>query len=94
MPHAIWNDTVIADSDDTIVIEGNHYFPRESVDHGLLVESATTSRCWWKGKAAYVDIVVDDEVNPDAGWHYPAPTRAARRIAGYCAFGRGVRIEL
>lgn len=93
MPTAVWNGKVIASSDDTVVVEGNHYFPPDSVDHDLLETSSTTSRCWWKGTASYVDVVVDGEVNADAGWHYPTPSPAARNIAGHFAFSNGIQIE-
>lgn len=89
---ASWNNQVIADSDDTIVIEGNHYFPPESVNTEFLVESTTTTVCPWKGDASYFDIVVGDEVNKDAAWHYPEPKEKAQEIKGYVAFWRGVTI--
>lgn len=87
---ATWNDTVIAESDETVVVEGNHYFPRESILPEFYRESATTSVCPWKGDAAYFDVVVGDEVNPDAAWHYDAPKEAASQIAGHVAFWKGV----
>ena len=93
MPRAVWRGQVIAESDDTIVVEGNHYFPPDSINGDLLFDSPTTSRCFWKGKARYMTVVVDDDVNPDAAWYYPEPWPPARRIAGYVAFWRGVRIE-
>ena len=89
---ASWNNQVIADSDDTIVIEGNHYFPPESVNTEFLVESTTTTVCPWKGDASYFDIVVGDEVNKDAAWYYPEPKEKAQEIKGYVAFWRGVTI--
>lgn len=93
MPTAIWNDTVLADSDDTVVVEGNHYFPRGSLDDEHFEESDSTSRCPWKGQAHYLHVIVDGEVNRDAAWYYPDPSRAARGIEGRVAFWRGVRIE-
>ena len=93
MPRAIWNGQVIADSDDTVVVEGNHYVPPDSVDRTLLRDSDTTTRCPWKGTATYVDLVVDDEVLPDAAWVYADPKAAASEIAKHLAFGREVTIE-
>jgi uncharacterized protein (DUF427 family) len=93
MPRAIWKDVVIADADETVIVEGNHYFPPGSVDHRYLRPSERTSICPWKGRASYVDIVVDGEVNPAAGWTYPDPTFAAQRIAGHVAFRHGVTVE-
>lgn len=93
MARAIWNGVVIAESDATIVVEGNHYFPPESVKREYLRDSATHTVCGWKGVASYYDIVVNDAVNRDAAWYYPEPKEAARRIAGYIAFWRGVRVE-
>lgn len=93
MARAIWNGVVIAESDATIVVEGNHYFPPESVKREYLRDSATHTVCGWKGVASYYDIVVNDAVNRDAAWYYPEPKEAARRIAGYIAFWRGVKVE-
>jgi len=93
MPRAVWNGTVIADSDDTVVVEGNHYFPPESIRWEHLQESARATVCPWKGRARYLTVVVDGKTNRDAAWQYPNPTPAARSIAGHIAFWRGVRIE-
>ncbi|MGD9749588.1 MAG: DUF427 domain-containing protein [Acidimicrobiia bacterium] len=90
---AVWNGRVIARSDDTIVIEGNHYFPVDSVDPAFLVPSETTSRCPWKGTAKYLTLVVDGRENRDAAWYYPAPKAAASTIAGRVAFWRGVTVN-
>jgi len=92
VPHmkATWNGTVIAESDDTVVVEGNHYFPIESVDRTLLSESSTTTGCPWKGTASYYSITVDGETNPDAVWYYAEPKDAAKQIAGRVAFWKGV----
>ena len=90
---AVWNGAVIAESEETIQVEGNPYFPPDSVDTGLLRESSSTSVCGWKGQAGYYDVVVDEEVNRDAAWVYRPPSQAARSIAGYVAFWRGVRVE-
>lgn len=90
---AIWNDTVIAESEDTVVVEGNHYFPPDSVDWGTLTPSATTSRCFWKGKASYYDVHALGQANSDAAWAYVKPWPLARRIAGHVAFWHGVRVQ-
>jgi uncharacterized protein (DUF427 family) len=92
MPKAIWKDTVIADSDETVVVEGNHYFPPSSVVADHLAKSDSHTRCYWKGQASYYDVVVDGEVNRDAAWYYPEPMDAAAKIKGYVAFWRGVRV--
>ncbi len=89
---AIWNGSVVADSADTVVVEGNHYFPRESVDPAFIQPSQTHTICPWKGTASYYTLVVDGEENPDAAWYYPAPKPAASQIAGRVAFWRGVEI--
>lgn len=93
MPRATWNGAVLADSDDTVVVEGNHYFPRDSLNLEHLVESSTQTRCLWKGLASYYDVVVDGEVNPGAAWYYPEPKAAAADIKDRVAFWRGIRIE-
>jgi len=89
---AIWNGEVIAQSDETVVVEGNHYFPREAVREELLRASDTLTVCPWKGVASYLDVVVDGAVNRAAAWHYPDPSPAAAAIAGHVAFWRGVRV--
>ena len=89
---AIWNDQVIAHSDKTVVVEGNHYFPRADVDTSTLEKSATTSECPWKGTAHYYTIELDGERNEDAAWTYPDPKAAAQNIRGYIAFWNGVEI--
>jgi uncharacterized protein (DUF427 family) len=90
---AIWNGAVIAESDETVVVEGNHYFPRDALSPEFFRESAHTSVCGWKGEAAYFDVVVDGAVNKDAAWHYDTPKDAAKDIAGHVAFWRGVTVE-
>ena len=90
---AIWNDTVVAQSDDTIVVEGNHYFPPDAVVAEHFQRSDTESHCPWKGTASYYNVVVGDHVNADAAWYYPAPKEAAANIAGYVAFWRGVTVS-
>ncbi|MGH9763301.1 MAG: DUF427 domain-containing protein [Blastocatellia bacterium] len=90
---AIWNNTVIAESDKTIVIEGNQYFPPDSVDRQYLRDSGTHTTCPWKGEASYYDVVVNGEANKDAVWYYPEPKDAAKEIKNYVAFWKGVRVE-
>ena len=89
---AMWNGTVIAESDDTVVVEGNHYFPIESVNPELLRDSSTHTTCPWKGEASYFSIEADGAVNKDAAWYYPEPKPAASQITGRVAFWRGVRV--
>lgn len=93
MPRAVWKGEVLADSDETVVVEGNHYFPIETVDHRYLEESDSHTRCFWKGVASYYDVVVDGERNPDAAFYYAEPSRAATEIKDHVAFWRGVRVE-
>ena len=92
MPKAIWNGTVIAESDDTVIVEGNHYFPSDSVKMDYFAESEMTSRCPWKGLANYYTVEVDGQINADAAWYYPTPSNAAREIKDHVAFWRGVQI--
>lgn len=89
---AIWNDTVLAESDDTVVVEGNHYFPAEALVREHFRDSDAHTVCPWKGTASYYDVVVGEKVNPGAAWFYPAPKEAAKQIAGRVAFWKGVRI--
>jgi uncharacterized protein (DUF427 family) len=93
MAKAIWNDEVLAESDDTVVVEGNHYFPPGSVKTEFFKGSDTRTRCHWKGTASYFDVVVDGDTNKDAAWFYPAPSDAAAEIRDYVAFWRGVKVE-
>ena len=90
---AIWNGRVIAESDDTVVVEGNHYFPAGSVDPACLVASDTRTTCPWKGEAHYSSLLVDGASNVDAAWYYPDPKEAAVQIKDHVAFWRGVTIE-
>jgi uncharacterized protein (DUF427 family) len=92
MTKAIWNARVIAASDDTVVVEGNHYFPSESVDFAFLQPSSATTTCPWKGVAHYYDLVVDGQTNPKAAWYYPQPKPAAAQIQGRIAFWNGVQV--
>ncbi len=89
---AIWNNKVIAESDKTIVVERNHYFPPESVKKEFFEESGTHTTCPWKGLASYHTLVVDGKRNPDSAWYYPAPRELARGIKNYVAFWKGVTI--
>ncbi len=93
MVKAIWNGAVIAESEDTLVVEGNHYFPRESVDARYLKDSTMSSACPWKGTASYHSLEVDGAVNADAAWYYAEPKSRATPIKGHLAFWRGVTIE-
>ena len=93
MPKAIWNGQVIADSQDTIVVEANHYFPPDSVNRELLHESEQQTVCGWKGTASYFDVVVDGQTNKDAAWYYASPKEAVSNIRDHVAFWKGVRIE-
>jgi uncharacterized protein (DUF427 family) len=93
MVRATWNGTVLAESDDTVVVEGNHYFPIESVDPSVLQKSAKTTVCPWKGRASYYSIVADGAVNADAAWYYPDPLPKARKIEGRVAFWKGVKVS-
>ena len=90
---AIWKNEVIAESDQTIVVEGNHYFPPDSVRKQFFIESSSHTSCPWKGEANYYDIIVDDSVNKDGAWFYPDPKDEAKDIKDYVAFWRGVIIE-
>ncbi|MFN3394561.1 MAG: DUF427 domain-containing protein [Candidatus Thermochlorobacter sp.] len=89
---AIWKDTVLAESERTIVVEGNHYFPPESLKMEFFQPSTTHTTCSWKGVASYYDVKVNGEVNKDAAWYYPEPKDAAKQIKGYVAFWRGVKV--
>jgi len=90
---AIWNGQIIAESENTIVVEGNHYFPPDALKKEFFEESATHTTCGWKGVASYFNIVVGEEKNKDAAWYYPEPKDAAKHIKGYVAFWRGVKVE-
>ncbi len=90
---AIWKGVVLAESDDTIVIEGNHYFPPETIKQEYFKENTRHTVCPWKGVASYYDIVVEDDVNRSGAWYYPDPSAAASQIKNYVAFWNGVKIE-
>ena len=89
---AIWNNQVIAESDNTVVVENNHYFPKESVKADLLLSTDTHTTCPWKGLASYYTLVVDGKENRDAAWYYPEPKEAAANIKDHIAFWKGVQI--
>lgn len=90
---AIWNDTILAESDDTIVIEGNHYFPADSIKKEFFKESETHTTCPWKGEASYYTIEVNGQENTDASWYYPeVSSERAKPIKGRVAFWRGVSV--
>lgn len=90
---AIWRDAVLAESDKTEVVEGNHYFPPDAINREYFSESQTHTTCPWKGEASYYDVVVNGEVNRDAAWYYPEPKPAAINIKDHVAFWRGVTVE-
>ena len=89
---ATWNGTTLAESDQTIVVEGNHYFPPEAVRRDYFQPSATHTTCPWKGEASYYTVAVDGKTNQDAAWYYPTPKDAAKQIANYVAFWHGVTV--
>lgn len=89
---AIWKGKIIAESDNTVVVESNHYFPKDSINCESFIESNKTSYCPWKGEAHYFSISVDGDINQDAAWYYPEPKDAAKEIAGRVAFWRGVEV--
>ncbi len=93
MAKAIWNGVVLAESKNTVVIEGNHYFPPDTVNMNYFKPSDTHTTCPWKGVASYYTVVVDGQENKDAAWYYPDPKPAAKEIKGYIAFWRGVKVE-
>ncbi|MFN2137666.1 MAG: DUF427 domain-containing protein [Candidatus Promineifilaceae bacterium] len=93
MPKAIWNNVVLAESNETVVVEGNHYFPPDAVNWEYFKDSQTHTTCPWKGVASYYTITVDGQENRDAAWYYPQPSDAAREIRDHVAFWRGVRIS-
>ena len=90
---AIWNGQVVAESDATVVVEGNHYFPPDAIRKEFFVPSDTHTHCGWKGQASYYTLRVNGKENPDAAWYYPTPKEAAKQIAGYVAFWRGVEMR-
>ena len=91
---AIWNGQVLAESDDTVIIEGNHYFPTESINKQFFQESDTNTICPWKGTASYLDVNIDGKINSDAAWYYPDPSKLTKGMEGRIAFGRGVEVTV
>ena len=89
---AIWNEQTLADSEDTVVVEGNHYFPKDSIKPEFFQPSQTHTVCGWKGTASYYDVVVNGERNADAAWYYPEAKPDAKEIEGYVAFWKGVKV--
>ncbi len=94
MPRAIWNGAVLAESDKCEVVEGNQYFPADSINKQYFKESSTHTTCPWKGVASYYTIEVDGQQNQDAAWYYPTAKEKAKNIEGYVAFWRGVKVEV
>lgn len=90
---ATWHGAVIAESDDTVVVEGNHYFPEAALDRRFIVASNHRSTCGWKGQAHYYSLLVDGDLNPDAVWFYPEPFEAAATVKGRVAFWKGVDVS-
>jgi uncharacterized protein (DUF427 family) len=93
MTKATWNGVTLAESDRTVIVENNHYFPADSIDRQYFIDSNTHTNCPWKGTCSYYSLQVGDRVNPDAAWYYPTPKEAANNIAGYIAFWKGVKVE-
>jgi uncharacterized protein (DUF427 family) len=91
---AVWNGTVIAESDDTVVVEGNHYFPAGALRREYFSDSSTRTVCPWKGLASYYTVTVDGVSNPDAAWFYPHPSPLARKVKNRVAFWRGVQVRV
>ena len=89
---AIWNGTVLAESEDTVVVEGNHYFPKDSIKTEYFQPAETHTVCSWKGTASYYDVVVNGDTNKDAAWYYPEAKPDAKNIEGYVAFWKGVTV--
>ncbi|MFT5145048.1 MAG: hypothetical protein ACI80V_000781 [Rhodothermales bacterium] len=90
---AVWNGTVLAESDDTVVVDGNHYFPDSALNKEFFRPSQVTTICAWKGTASYFDVVVDGAENAASAWYYPDPKPAASRVGGRVAFWKGVKVQ-
>lgn len=93
MAKAVWNGAILAESDQTIVVEGNHYFPPDAIHSEYFTPSALHSTCHWKGLASYYNVEVEGKTNANAAWYYPTPKDAAKDIAGYIAFWKGIKVE-
>ncbi len=93
MPKATWKGTTLAESDNTVVVENNHYFPPEAINKQYFKDSDTHTTCPWKGLANYYNIEVNGQVNKDAAWYYPSAKEKAKQIEGYVAFWKGVKVE-
>jgi uncharacterized protein (DUF427 family) len=89
---ALWNGAVLAESQDTVVVEGNHYFPESALNKDYIRPSGHHTVCGWKGKASYYSLSVNGKINPDAVWYYPSPKKGAENVAGRIAFWRGVEV--
>lgn len=89
---AIWNNKIIAESDQTVVVENNHYFPQSAIKQEFFIESDKKTSCPWKGKASYYTVEVDGKTNQDAAWYYPEPKNAAKEIEGHVAFWKGIEV--
>ena len=92
MTTATWNHATLAESDRTVIVDNNHYFPIDSINQEYFTDSTTHTNCSWKGKCNYYNVQVDGKVNPDAAWYYPEPKDAANNIKGYVAFWKGVKV--
>ena len=90
---AVWNGAILAESDQTIVVEGNHYFPPDALNRDHFLASDTHTICSWKGEASYFAVTVNGETNPDAAWFYPSPKAEAAQIKDYVAFWHGVKVQ-
>ena len=93
MGKAVWNDVTLAESAETVVVEGNHYFPAAAIDRQHFKPSATTTICPWKGTAHYYTVIAGGKENPDAAWYYPEPKAAAAEIKDHIAFWKGVKVS-
>jgi uncharacterized protein (DUF427 family) len=93
MPKAVWNGVTVAESDGGQVVEGNYYFPPQSLKREYFQPSTSHTTCAWKGEASYYNVVVDGKVNKDAAWYYPSPKEAAKHMTGYVAFWKGIRVD-
>jgi len=89
---AVWNDTVIAESDDTVVVEGNHYFPHDSIKREYFHKTETSTSCPWKGTASYYSVTVNEKTNTDCAWYYPVPSKEAEKLKDRIAFWNGVQV--